>query len=346
MKKADDPHFLDNAEFREIAELDEGLQRELLHAENPRVRVWAAWALGLRLSDAFAPEARDSIANERVAGVRRHLLVMLAGFGEVDIVAALARHDADPYVRKTAARFVGELAVNHPDAFAIAAQLLDDDDDDIRAALIDGLPDELPESIAQTLRDAHADASDIVREALARRDASALDLDSLRETATSDPNSGIRRTALEALLGEVGAVRTLEPLSHAERVRAVADLEALGVELTFEDIAPLRPGPGFLRVLKISELGSAGRAWLLGLVDHPIRDYWRVVGQAYAEVVEVDTAEERAAIRTFVDRVEDSLRLDGEFDAAETGALTEWGNWSPWETQRRTVLELVREHID
>ena len=94
---------------------------------------------------------------------------MLAGYGEVDVVAALARHDPDAMVRSTAARYVGELCELHPDAFAIADQMFDEPHEAIRAAVIAGLPQLVPANLQARLRAAESDPSPMVRQALSRR---------------------------------------------------------------------------------------------------------------------------------------------------------------------------------
>lgn len=335
-----DPTFLDSAEFKQITALGESDQRELLSSSDPRVRVWAAWALGVRLSDAISPEIRQSIGTEPVAGVRRHMLVMLAGFGEVDIVAALARHDPDEYVRKTAARFVGELCVKHPDAFVIASQMMVDDDPAIRAAVIDGLPDEVPAHLAALLLRARDDDSEIVREAMARRDANAADVGTLKKTATTDPNAVVRRSALKALVRECGVTRALSMMSAPQRTTAVSDLKAARIRVTYDDVADMCPGPIYLDIIESDGLGARGRIWLLSLDRLFVRDFWRRVSTAYTDVVVTDD-DEREAIRNFVGEIEDSLRGDVARDDEE-GALMAWGEWEPWEKSQRELLETLR----
>ena len=68
--------------FSDVERLDADALKTLLIAGEPPERVWAAWALGLRHHQAFARELRATAAEEPHAGVRRHLVVVLAGAGE------------------------------------------------------------------------------------------------------------------------------------------------------------------------------------------------------------------------------------------------------------------------
>src|SRR4051812_16543620 len=56
--------------------------RGLLVEGDSRERVWAAWALGLRVGGAFSAEASAQSRLEPDPGVRRHLVVLLAGLSE------------------------------------------------------------------------------------------------------------------------------------------------------------------------------------------------------------------------------------------------------------------------
>jgi len=145
----DDPRMCDAEEFRRVVDLDESEQRALLGASDPRVRVWAAWSLGLRHGNDFAPTVVDLVASEPVSGVRRHLVVMLAGFGELDIVAALARRDDDERVRATATQYVALLAPGNPELYAVLADCLDDSSVVVRAAAVAFARDDAPRPIRE-----------------------------------------------------------------------------------------------------------------------------------------------------------------------------------------------------
>ena len=88
--------------FSDVEQLDPDELKTLLVAGEPPERVWAAWALGLRHHEAFARELKATAAEEPHPGVRRHLVVVLAGAGESRSVLTMAVHDPDERVRATA----------------------------------------------------------------------------------------------------------------------------------------------------------------------------------------------------------------------------------------------------
>lgn len=160
----DDPRLCDAEEFRRVLTLDESEQRELLAAAEPRIRIWSAWALGLRLERGFAAELRLLVAHEPVAGVRRHLAVMLAGFGEEDIVAAMARHDADERVRGTATQYVALLARSNPELYGVLSDCLEDSSPVVRAAAVVFAADDAPPAIVKRVQWLRENDEDVAAE--------------------------------------------------------------------------------------------------------------------------------------------------------------------------------------
>ncbi len=104
-----------------MAALDADAQRALLEHGAATERIWAAWALGLRLGRAVAPHLIRSLDGSPDPGTRRHLIVMLAGMGERAVLKTVAEHDPDDLVRATACRFLARTAP--PGDAAIAAFL-------------------------------------------------------------------------------------------------------------------------------------------------------------------------------------------------------------------------------
>lgn len=84
--------------------------RELLAEGAPRTRVWAAWALGLRLGRDVVPPLSDRVSEEPLSGVRRHFVRMFAGFEAFEMLRTLARTDPDPLVRRDAREFLRRCA--------------------------------------------------------------------------------------------------------------------------------------------------------------------------------------------------------------------------------------------
>jgi len=91
--------------FREVHALAAGELRPLLDDPDPPLRVWSAWALGLRLGADVVPLLRERLDVEPRAGIRRHFVRMLAGFGAFEMLERLEHADPDAGVREDAAWF-------------------------------------------------------------------------------------------------------------------------------------------------------------------------------------------------------------------------------------------------
>ena len=91
--------------FDEVTALDVAEQRRLLRTGAPEQQVWAAWALGLELGERAVPELCIALDRNEDAGVRRHLLVILAGLGERALLDEMSTREVDEAVRATAAQY-------------------------------------------------------------------------------------------------------------------------------------------------------------------------------------------------------------------------------------------------
>lgn len=96
--------------FDEVLRLDQDALRQILGNGPTAQRVWAAWALGLRLGQAFAAEAGTRVDREPDPGVRRHLAVILASAGDRAAIDVLAADDPCEYVRASALRLILQIA--------------------------------------------------------------------------------------------------------------------------------------------------------------------------------------------------------------------------------------------
>ncbi len=92
--------------FESVAKLDLDDLKDLLRRGDPQERVWAAWALGLKLGPLILPELVACTFKSPAPGTRRHLIVVLAGLGETSVLKKLAEEDRDEYVRATACQYL------------------------------------------------------------------------------------------------------------------------------------------------------------------------------------------------------------------------------------------------
>jgi len=198
----------------------------------PAERVWASWALALALGRDFIPQAEALTRAEPEPGVRRHLIVILAGAGERAAVRALAAHDPDPYVRATAHRYL----------------------------LLAAPEEERNDTIAGLLTAASSDASATTREECVRLLAGRWPRDREPDVAKllEAPVDGIRAAAMELLLeppvasSQAGAVarqaiREAGPtrtdwwtrLVHAGRAESILEFLPTGRAHAYEALALL-----------------------------------------------------------------------------------------------------------
>ena len=133
--------------FDETRSLDDAALDRLRRDGDAPERVWALWALALR--HAPAPAGAD-LAAEPTAGVRAHMAVVLAGAGEIDLVAGLARLDPDATVRASAMRLLVRFAAAGRAPWAPVADALARDADDVRLAILDELPPAAPPEVVES----------------------------------------------------------------------------------------------------------------------------------------------------------------------------------------------------
>jgi hypothetical protein len=89
--------------FDDLASLDDAALRKLLDSAHPERRLWAVWELALRTASKSAlAQLFHRTADEPSAGVRAVLINVLAGYGEIDILVALAKSDPSIEVRARA----------------------------------------------------------------------------------------------------------------------------------------------------------------------------------------------------------------------------------------------------
>jgi len=196
--------------FAEVLGLPDGELRELLGSSDEVARVWAAWALGLRLGSRVAATLTEVAHEAPEPGVRRQLAVVLAGLGELDVLLAMADGDPDAWARATAARYVARLAVARPAAWAAVARLLGGRERRVREVLVQEVPRAAPGPVRTALLARAADVSADVRRALLERveeDAEDAELAAaLRAHLPHEPDADLRWRGYRLWIDRLGMV--------------------------------------------------------------------------------------------------------------------------------------------
>jgi hypothetical protein len=143
------------ASFEATRQLDDRTLRSLLATGESVDRVWAAWALALRIGSAM-PDIVAHVVGEPNPGVRRALLAVLAGHGEVDILVALARRDPDADVRGHAMQFVTRLASGGAIPTSVVTDAYTEAPPAIRRDILVSISDGAPPGLRQLIDDALA----------------------------------------------------------------------------------------------------------------------------------------------------------------------------------------------
>lgn len=92
--------------FGDVAKLGQSTLRELLASGDAAERIWAAWAYAMRRGGDSVSELVKVAKEGPTPGLRRHLVVVLAGFRERECIRAFADSDPNPQVRATACLFL------------------------------------------------------------------------------------------------------------------------------------------------------------------------------------------------------------------------------------------------
>ncbi|HEY3448410.1 MAG TPA: HEAT repeat domain-containing protein [Myxococcales bacterium] len=134
-------------DYRQVSALPLEEVRALLAGGEPVERVWAIWSLALTSASTVAAELKTVVGAEPSAGVRRHAATVLAGLGERDTLASLARLDPDSSVRSSACRLLARISpVDDERAWDLLVQALGDARQrDVQMAVMDGLTEKSPQ---------------------------------------------------------------------------------------------------------------------------------------------------------------------------------------------------------
>ncbi len=274
-------------DFAELAHLDTEVLRSLLEAGEPPERVRAAWALALRLGGTIRRDLVQGARTEPDPGVRRHLVVVLAGYQERVVLATLASQDFDAAVRAVACQYLA--MIGRPEdagSWRVLHERLEEDaSDEVRRAAIAYLPPHTPAFLRSAVAARVGEESLEVRRAVADKllEWAGLSGEGLPEVLVSrlhlEPDLELRREWVRRACALGGERELLEALVDApeETLRFVLELYAAQrVRLPWEGLRPFtqqgRPGLDSL-LMDLLEPGSQDEAdaWLLEVALR----YWR-----------------------------------------------------------------------
>lgn len=140
--------------FSAVQLLDDNSLREVLKRGVAEQRIWAAWSLALR-AGVTVPHLVQHVSGEPSTGVRRALLVVLAGHGEVDTLVAHASHDPSLDVRAHALGLVTRFVAQGVIPPTLVTQTYAAGPSQLRCAILEAIP-----------RDATKDLRNLVEQAL------------------------------------------------------------------------------------------------------------------------------------------------------------------------------------
>ncbi|HEX8436564.1 HEAT repeat domain-containing protein [Archangium sp.] len=274
-------------DFAELAHLDTEVLRSLLEAGEAPERVRAAWALALRLGGTIRPDLVQGALTEPEPGVRRHLVVVLAGYQERAVLATLASQDFDAAVRAVACQYLA--MIGRPEdagSWRVLHERLEADaSGEVRWAAIAYLPPHTPAFLRSAVAARVGDESLEVRRAVADKllEWAGLSGDGLPEVVVSrlqlEPDLELRREWVRGACALGGDRELLAALVDAPEgtLRFVLELYAAQrVRLPWECLRPFtqhgRPGLDSL-LIGLLEPGPQDEAdaWLLEVALR----YWR-----------------------------------------------------------------------
>lgn len=271
--------------FGDVAALDAAEQRRLLRGGNSEQRVWAAWALGLAEGTRAVADLKAALADADDPGVRRHLVVVLAGLGERALLDRLTASEVDEAVRATAAQYAlqtGERPRLRP---AIDAILRDPAARVRRALLVanrEGRPVLAVDDLTTLVADADAEVRELAIEALTRAvEPERLFPGVLEDRIRVEPDRYLRGLLMRLAVSGGQARRLLDMARDAP---PSLELELLGALVAgrqlfcWSDLAPVTlrdvPAADYDLAFLLDDRGTSpaqARGWLLARLVRALR---------------------------------------------------------------------------
>jgi HEAT repeat protein len=220
--------------FTDIAALDLAEQRRLLHNGAPEEQVWAAWALGLQLREQSKPDLLAALDQADQAGVRQHVVIILAGLGERSLLENLAEQEVDDAVRATASQYLLQTGstTDQQRMRPFVKALLHDPSSKVRRALLIAFLERREGLIFDDLALLVTDDDDEVRELAIEALLGSVDLDRLfpgilEDRLTIEPSLPIRQRLMQLTIEAGRALHLLKLAREAPLARKQELLKGL-----------------------------------------------------------------------------------------------------------------------
>lgn len=272
--------------FTDVAEMDLSSQRHLLYNGTPEEQVWAAWALGLKLGEQAKPDLLAVLGQADQAGVRQHVVVILAGLGERSLLESLAEQEVDDAVRATASQYLLQTgsAADQSRTRPFVEALLHDPSAKVRRALLVACLERqaglIFDDLALLVADSDAEVRELAIEALLR----SVEMDQLfpgilEDRLPIEPYVPLRQHLMRLAIEAGRAQHLLElakdaPLSRKQGLlKALMDRQRVFAWAELASLAAQEASPAdyYLPFLLDDQAALDARSWLLGCCVHALK---------------------------------------------------------------------------
>ncbi|KKJ78325.1 hypothetical protein WH95_03210 [Kiloniella litopenaei] len=131
--------------FEDVNNLEEAKINNLLENGDGPEKVWAIWSLALKKWKSSASKLQSLPDGEPSSGVRRNLIVVLAGMQQSDVLYSLAKHDPDASVRADALKYLIRISDPNDEPLSefLYKRLINDSENIIKITILKEAPEEL-----------------------------------------------------------------------------------------------------------------------------------------------------------------------------------------------------------
>ena len=271
--------------YREVSQLDMNTQRQLLQSDDGSERIWAAWALGTWLGKQGTSTLIESLENSLEPGVRRQLLVILAGLGEQLILRVYAQDDSDPFVRATACQYLIQTSFSTDSTIHqfLCDRLFQDHAPVVQQAILKSAQPEYLKLPLATLLTLESNSDDEIshlatEHLLARASQSESFFSTLIEAIWQESDDGLRGYLLSTCLEARGGQRMIAMCGGRATTQVFEVLQLLtqnNLKFPFSELSPLiSPNNPYVNAYLARLLNSSdvmqGWQWLVEVIAHAI----------------------------------------------------------------------------